>query len=70
MKFGTGSTTELTQKCMGQSTNDIRMSTHIYLGERSEALTNESQLRFWYYIYMAKFKEVNACPPPEATQKT
>ncbi len=38
------------------------------LGERSETLTNESQLRF-RYIYMAKFKEVNACPPPEATYK-
>ncbi len=38
------------------------------LGELSETLTNESQLRFWcIYIYMAKFKEVNACPSLEAT---
>ncbi len=32
-------------------------------GERSETLTNESQLRFWYILYilyMAKFKEVHS----------
>ena len=37
----------------------------ILLGEQSETLTNEFQLRFWYIdIYVAKFKKINACPPP------
>ncbi len=39
----------------------------LLLGDQSGTLTNESQLIFRYIYIMAKFKEINACPPPEAT---
>ncbi len=45
----------------------IDLSTVVRLGERSETLTNESH--FEILVYMAKFKEVNACPPQVAILK-
>ncbi len=40
MKFGTGSTTELTQKCKGQSTKMPYVRPNIYINKQTSSIFN------------------------------